>query len=60
MFLNLLINCCQKRVAVESSFNPTPITIDIPNNFPPIEHPSDNPLTQQELILADICFGIKN
>ena len=59
MFLNLLINSCQKKVAVESSFNPTPITIEIPDNFPPIEHPSDNPLTQQGVNLGRHLFGTK-
>ena len=54
-----MINSCQKRVGVESSFNPIPITIDIPDNFPPIEHPSDNPLTQQGVNLGRHLFWDK-
>ena len=54
-----MINSCQKRVALESSFSPTPITIDIPANFPPIEHPSDNPLTQEGVNLGRHLFWDK-
>jgi len=59
IFLNLLIISCQKKVAVQSSFNPTPITIEVPDNFPPIEHPFDNPLTQQGVNLGRHLFWDK-
>ena len=54
-----LIISCQKKVVVQSSFNPTPITIEVPDNFPPIEHPFDNPLTQQGVNLGRHLFWDK-
>ena len=44
---------------MESSFSPTPITIDIPANFPPIEHPSDNILTKEGVNLGRHLFWDK-
>ena len=48
---------CQKQIEVDSSsYQPTPLIIDIPSNFPSIEHPEDNPLTEEGVRLGRHLF----
>jgi len=52
----VLIIGCQKKNEINSSFQPIPLKIDLPNNFPEIEHPIDNPLTEQGVLLGRHLF----
>ena len=47
---------CRKKVEVEYIYNPTHVTIDLPANFPPMEIPEDNPLTQEGILLGRHLF----
>ena len=52
----ILIIGCQKKNEINSSFQPIPLSIDLPYNFPVIEHPIDNPLTEQGVLLGRHLF----
>tara|TARA_B110000902_G_scaffold80143_2_gene95266 strand:- start:3188 stop:4246 length:1059 start_codon:yes stop_codon:yes gene_type:complete len=57
--LYIFIIGCQKKITVESSFQPTLTSIDLPSNFPAIEHPEDNPLTIEGVRLGRHLFWEK-
>ena len=55
LLLFILANC-QKESPVYTSYQPVPLTIDTPENFPPIIHPEDNPLTEEGVELGRHLF----
>ncbi len=57
LFLFALLTSCQKEIQINSSsFHPTPLIIDLPSNFPPIDHPEENPLTEEGVNLGRHLF----
>ena len=55
-YIILSLTGCQKKTIVHSSYQPTSLVINIPNNFPPITHPEDNPLTEEGVELGRHLF----
>ncbi len=56
----LLIACllfsCRKKSEIDYFYNPTYVTLEIPDNFPPIEIPQDTPLTEEGILLGRHLF----
>ena len=47
---------CRKKVEVEYIYNPTYVTLEVPDNFPPLEIPQENPLTEEGILLGRHLF----
>jgi cytochrome c peroxidase len=58
IILSLLI-CCKKKENIRPVFSPTPYSLEIPSNFPPIEIDSKNPLTEEGVLLGRHLFWEK-
>ena len=48
--------CCKKKEDIRPIFSPTPYSIEIPSNFPPIDNNIDNPLTEEGILLGRHLF----
>ena len=47
---------CRKKESINYYYNPTYFSVDLPSNFPPMEIPEDNPLTQEGVLLGRHLF----
>lgn len=47
---------CRKKESISYYYNPTYITVELPSNFPPMDIPEDNPLTEEGVFLGRHLF----
>ncbi|MDG2370331.1 MAG: cytochrome c peroxidase [Flavobacteriales bacterium] len=52
----LVLFSCRKKETINYYYNPTFVSIDLPSNFPPMEIPEDNPLTEEGILLGRHLF----
>jgi len=50
---------CQKKETIDPNYTTTPYDINLPSNFPPLEVPEDNQLTQEGVLLGRHLFWEK-
>lgn len=60
IYIYIILACvffsCRKKVEVEYIYNPTYVTLEVPDNFPPLEIPQENPLTEEGILLGRHLF----
>ena len=60
IYIYIILVCvffsCRKKVEVEYIYNPTYVTLEVPDNFPPLEIPQENPLTEEGILLGRHLF----
>ncbi len=56
LFASCLFFSCRKKERIDYNYNPTYFTLDVPSNFPPVEIPENNPLTEEGILLGRHLF----